>query len=288
MLTEIINSSIFGDILKYQTGKKFISLLILIALSGTFLAPESKAANKAGKGTGNSNSAKRPASQDKMLSIKSSSDNGSLNINLSKLGIYMRGKLGVSLWRADKPTRAILINPENKTFLFIPVNEYIRDIRDEFFPWIVAKKYNSKKVKLPTGFDAVEYTIVDPAINNPGHIMAKVVGLNKNLLPDATHRMWCRYTGITGADFGIPVAIYREREFHGKRHIRRQHSRPMLGHKLRSYLVPVELKRKPLDPNLFGVPKNYKQARDKAALYLSTDGEMKKSDLEDFFRVPMK
>jgi hypothetical protein len=38
-----------------------------------------------------------------------------------------------------------------------------------------------------------------------------------------------------------------------------------------------------VDDKLLRLPSNYRQARDKASLYLSTDGNLQEKDLEDFF-----
>lgn len=236
-----------------------------------------------------------------MLSITSRSDNSPLQIYLSSLGIRMRGKLGSSLWKSSDPRKATLMNPENKTYLEFPVEEYIHDLRDEDFPGIAVKRFKSATAKLPAGFNGKEYTVFyEQGGNQKGdQIFARVIGLSNSGVPEATHRMWCNYTGIRGADFGLPVSIYRVRGRHGGGHRRRRQSfdpnhseRPSLrkpgGETLRSILVPSELARKPLDPTLFTLPKGYVRARDKAAFYLSQDGQMKESDLEDFFRVPLQ
>ncbi|MBK9141965.1 MAG: hypothetical protein IPM23_05675 [Candidatus Melainabacteria bacterium] len=238
-----------------------------------------------------------PAVQSKetMLSITSRSDNGPLQIYLSSLGIRMRGKLGSSIWKASDPRKATLINPENKTYLELPVEEYIHELRDEDFPGIAVKRFESARARLPAGFNGKEYTVFYQQSRD--QIFARVIGLSNSGIPEATHRMWCQYTGIRGADFGLPVSIHRIRGRHGSGRRRRSfgpdHSerssfRKPGGETLRSILVPSELARKPLDPALFTVPKGYVRARDKAAFYLSQDGQMKQSDLEDFFRVPLQ
>src|SRR5262249_41293425 len=101
------------------------------------------------------------------------------------------------------------------------------------------------------------------------------------------HQMWCRYTGFVGPDIGIPVSIYRVRG-RGGGHRRKRSIYEERVEKMKSFLVPVELKRSTVEPSYFEPPKGFKKAKDRAALYLSTDGDMKQSDLEDFFRVPLK
>lgn len=232
-----------------------------------------------------------------MLSITSRSDNGPLQIYLSRLGIRMKGKLGSSLWRSSDPRKATLMNPENKTYLDCPVEEYIHDLRDEDFPKIAVKRFKSAKAKLPAGFSGNEYTVFYD--QGKDLVFARVISLSKSGIPEPTHRMWCHYTGISGANLGLPVSIYRVRGRHAGGRRGRRHSvgpyhaeraslrKPGSGG-LRSFLVPTELARKPLDPTLFTLPKGFKKAGDKAAFYLSQDGQMKQSDLEDFFRVPLK
>ncbi|MCA9804130.1 MAG: hypothetical protein KC777_19310 [Cyanobacteria bacterium HKST-UBA02] len=236
-------------------------------------------------------------SKETMLSITSRSDNGPLQIYLSRLGIRMKGKLGGSLWKSSDPRKATLMNPENKTYLDFPIEEYIHDLRDEDFPGIAVKRFKSAKAKLPAGFSGNEYTVYYE--QGKDIVFARVIGLSKSGIPEPTHQMWCHYTGISGADLGLPVSIYRVRGRHGGGHRGRRHSvgpyhaeraslrKPGKGG-LRSFLVPTELARKPLDPTLFTLPKGFKKAGDKAAFYLSQDGQMKQSDLEDFFRVPLK
>lgn len=207
---------------------------------------------------------------------------------MSSLGLRLKGKLGSSLWRPSEPDVAVLINPENRTYLPIPVEEYVDDLRDEDFPMIIADRNKLAKTKLPGGFSGTECTVLARLEDGSERVFARVTGVRKLGVPDAVHGMWCRYAGFVGPDIGIPVSIYRVRGHgHGEGN-RKRSVYEERAQKLKSFLVPVELKSSPLVPGYFAPPVGYRKARDKASLYLSSDGDMNASDMEDFFRVPMK
>ena len=228
---------------------------------------------------------------EKMFTIKSVSDMGPMEINMCSLGLRLKGKIGNSLWRPSEPNIAILINPENKTYLPVPVEDYISDLRDEDFPPVIADKANSRmaKTNLPGGFSGTECSVINKFEDGSERTFARVTGVKKIAVSDPVHRMWCRYSGFVGPDIGIPVSIYRIRrhKYEGERR-RRRSSYEERVEKLRSFLVPVELKSSAVVPSLFVPPTGYHKAKDHAALYLSNDGDMKESDMEDLFRVPMK
>jgi hypothetical protein len=52
--------------------------------------------------------------------------------------------------------------------------------------------------------------------------------------------------------------------------------------------LPKRVIKKTVDEKLLKLPSNYKEAKDKASLYLSSDGSLTEKDLEDFFISPKK
>lgn len=275
------------------TNSIFLSLALCLAFAPPALAkpvkigrttpPKSQAVSKP------ATSASRKSEM--MFTIKSASDMGPMEINMCSLGLRLKGKIGSSLWRASQPNVAVLINPENKTYLFVPVEEYVSDLRDEDFPIIIADKPNCRfaKAQLPGGFNGTECTVFAKLQNGSERTFAKVTGIKNLGVSEPVNRMWCTYTGFKGPDIGVPVSIYRVR---GRRHEGERKRSPtsyeQRVEKLKSFLVPIELKNAAVEPGLFNLPSGYNRAKDRAALYLSKDGDMKESDLEDLFRVPMK
>lgn len=112
--------------------------------------------------------------------------------------------------------------------------------------------------------------------------VAEVTCLKNTGLPPAVNRMWCTILGLPEKDFSLPIG-----SFQNASKVWRPEEALNGGRK--GWIVvalPKRVARKTMDERLLELPSNYRKAKDKASLYLSSDGNLSEKDLEDFFISP--
>lgn len=198
---------------------------------------------------------------------------------LSSKGMKIRNHLGMACWYANNPSTIYLLNPENQTYFAQPASEYVRDLRKDYRPLKYTRLKRHPKT-LPDGTKAEMVTAFYTGPDGKETIIAEITCLKNTGLPPAVHRMWCSFMGVPEKDFALPIGAFQNV-------VRIRHMREAFngGGRQRWLCValPKKVTSKTVDENLLKLPSNYKQAKDKASLYLSTDGNLQEKDLEDFF-----
>lgn len=202
---------------------------------------------------------------------------------LARTGFRIRNRLGTIYWFSEKGSVVYLANPENKTYFAQPAEEYLKELREDLHPM----KYTRLDRKPKTFPDGTKAEIVTAFLKSPGGnemIVAEITCLKNSGLSPAVNRMWCALMGLPEKDFSLPIGTFQNRS-----NDRRQRE-PFAGGKKRWKIVawPRKVERKNVDEKLLKLPLNYKVAKDKASLYLSSDGNLSEKDLEDFFISPKK
>lgn len=198
---------------------------------------------------------------------------------LSSRGVRVRNHLGMSCWFPEKPSTIYLLNPENQTYFAQPASEYINELRREYRP-LKYTRLSRKPKTLPDGTKAEMVTVFNSGPDKKEEIVAEVTCLRNTNLPPAVHRIWCAYMGLPEKDFALPIGSFQN--VTKIRHMREAFS----GGGRKRWLcvaLPKRVTTKTMDDKLLKLPTNYKEAKDKASLYLSTDGNLQEKDLEDFF-----
>lgn len=204
-------------------------------------------------------------------------------ILLTNKGLRVRNRLGFVYWFTDKPTIIFTANSENHTYFAQPAADYLKDLREDYPPI----KYTRLERKPKTLTDGTKAEMVTAFRSGPkGQEMkvAEVTCLKNAGVPPTVNRMWCSFLGLPEKDFSLPIGAFQnaskvwrpEEAFSGGR---------------RRWIVvtlPKKVERKNMDEKLLKLPSNYKEAKDKASLYLSSDGNLNQKDLEDFFISPKK
>jgi len=228
----------------------------------------------------NLSSAAAHAATEKVLSLTLEGDLlDAAEVLLSKKGLRVRSRIGMSYWFPEKPSVVYLLNPENQTYFAQPVSEYIEDLREDYRP-LKYTRLSRRPKSLPDGTKTEIVTAFNTGEDKKEVIVAEITCLKNTNLPPAVHRMWCAYMGLPEKDFALPIGAFQN--VRRIRHVREAFN----GGGKRSWLclaLPKKVTTKMVDDKLLKLPSNYRQARDKASLYLSTDGNLQEKDLEDFF-----
>jgi len=247
-------------------------------------------------------------------------------VNLSSKGFRFKSQVGTSIWQTKAPDKAILMNTESKVYMPVPLDEYVHEMREDYAEIPVDKLKAPKDVTLPSGFKGKQYDAngippvsrhrrqrgsghqldvsfgqrsqriydslphkrkgPEPPALKPGEVM-KVADFvcMETTLPVQVQQVWCRFMGVKySPKRGMPVGSrqivlrnWMEKQAFGGPHAQ-----------YRDIVKPRQIKIQPLDPKLFEIPKGFMKAKDRASLYLSVDGDLKKEDIEDLFAQPLK
>lgn len=229
--------------------------------------------------TGHSGGAADAASE-KVLSLTLEGDLlDASEVLLSKKGLRVRNRIGMSFWFPEKPSLVYLLNPENQTYFAQPASEYIEDLREDYRP-LKYTRLSRRPKTLADGTKAEMVTAYFTGDDKKEVIVAEVTCLKNTNLPPAVHQMWCTYMGLPAKDFNLPIGAFQN--VRRIRHVREAFNGS--GRKSwRCLALPKAVATKTMDDKLLKLPSNYRQAKDKASLYLSTDGNLQEKDLEDFF-----
>lgn len=231
---------------------------------------------------------------DKMLVLKTQGELfGPASIRMSPLGLRVRTKIGESLWLKSKPEYFYMINPENKTYLEMTRQAYIDDLREDY----PALRFERKEVKREGSlFNKPRQTTVLYRKDEGAELKsAEVESIARDMLPADVCRVWSELITYQPEPAQLPLAckqlIKRGWMTNIMQHVdgsvkgrgnKRHHSHWM------EMLTTNDLQWQNCDPSIFKLPAGYKRAVDRASLYLSTDGEIKKGDIEEFFMRELK
>lgn len=231
---------------------------------------------------------------DKMLVLKTQGELfGPASVRMSPLGLRVRTKIGESLWLKSKPEYFYMINPENKTYLEMTRQAYIDDLREDY----PALRFERKEVKKEGSLFNKPRQITLLYRKDEGSELksAEVESIARDMLPADVCRIWSELITYQPEPAQLPlnckqlikrgwmtnIMQHVDGSVKGRGH-KRHHSRWM------EMLTTSDLQWQNCDPAVFKLPAGYKRAVDRASLYLSTDGEIKKGDIEEFFMRELK
>lgn len=220
------------------------------------------------------------AASEKVLSLTLDGDLlGASEVLLGSKGMKIRNHLGMAFWFPDKPSSIFLLNPENQTYFAQPASEYVDDLRKDFSPLKYTRLKRQPKT-LADGTKAEMVTVFNTGTDGKESIVAEITCLKNKSLPPGVHRIWCSIMGLPEEEFGLPIGAFQN--------VRRfRHAREAFNgggrQRWKCAAIPKKVMTKTVDDKLLKLPSNYRQARDKASLFLSTDGNLQQKDLEDFF-----
>lgn len=204
-------------------------------------------------------------------------------ILLCNKGLKVRNRLGLVCWSPEKPSIVYMANSENHTYFAQPAGDYLKDLREDYPP-LKYTRLERKPKTLPDGTKAEMVTAFWSSPKGQEMKVAEITCLKNTGIPPAVNRMWCAFLGVPEKDFSLPIGAFQnaskvwrpEEAYRGGR---------------KRWIVvalPKKVVRKTMDEKLLKLPSNYREAKDKASLYLSSDGNLNQKDLEDFFISPKK
>lgn len=231
---------------------------------------------------------------DKMLVLKGAGELfDAYSMRLSEQGIRIRTKIGEGLWLAAKPQSYIMINPENKTFLEVSLKWYVEDLREDF-PKI---KWDRKTEKV-NGEKFGKKVIRTEFVRKDGNTELKAAELDSikvEALPPAVLKVLTDLLTIDSRGEILPIYCKQllRPKWYGEMVTgpdRRLKTRTNKGRENTAKVMfeVKELSWQPCDPSYFRLNKDLQRARDRASLFLSTDGNIKEKDIEDFFMRELK
>lgn len=207
-------------------------------------------------------------------------------VTYSSLGFRIKSQIGSSFWLVSNPTKATLMNPENKVFLEMPVEDYIEELREGMQPMPFARVSAGVDVPLPNARKGKKFDCFIAEKDAEGKdIKGGEFTCVVTKLPAAVHQMWCRFMTIDySAKRGLPIGA---KQINRRKRMRNRAPEARLR-PMKVIVEPRQIKDVPFDAKLFEVPKGYHRSRDRASLYFSVDGNIKKDDIEDLFMQPLK
>lgn len=275
----------------------FVGLAFGFGLDSSVLA-ESKQAAKTDKQKESQAKTSSPADKSKMLVLKCNGElYGPSMIRFSDLGFSIRTRIGGLLWLKSRPNVYTQINPENKTYLENSPQEYFDDLRDEY-PFIVSDRVESKPGEAIKGKATKHLTIYRKERDGKEAVCAEVTTVKLDMVDAQTRKAWCYLFTYLPPDGSLPVAVKQGRrrgrhafdqirdnltEQHRAKRRQREGTNSMLD-----MLSTTEVTVEPFDASAFALTKGLNKAKDRASLYLSVDGDIKKGDIEDLFMRELK
>lgn len=175
---------------------------------------------------------------------------------------------GSTLWSAARPGRTIMINPEAKAFADISLSEWI--------PWSRRSLDNLSIVRVErtgeetlAGVRCLHYFGYDTKGGGAAGARpcAEFWCLPKPACGKEALQYWCKLFALP-VGYGLPIKV-------------RQVSDGRFVTVFNPLSVKTQLGRKPV----FELPGGFRKVKDRAALYFAgADGDLKESDLDEFFR----
>lgn len=185
---------------------------------------------------------------------------------------------GLVIWRDKEPGKVQLLNTENRTVLTVPLDEYIDDISSGLRDLSGAVKTGPTPVVMPDGRKANQMMFV--AQNARRGYKVQAVFLPDLKVSPPMVQAWCRIFFVE-PQYGMPVTVRHNKSM--KRRDLAVTTNPT-DKVWRTMIAYKSLDVVPFRQDRFIVPKDFKIAKDKSALYFSVDGVLKKEDIDDLFR----
>lgn len=289
---EIYSKAIFKEVAPAHL-QKFGSITLVLALA-LGLDGRALAGNKVASPIKSA-----PASKGKMLVLKSDGElYGPSLVKFSDLGFSIRTRIGGLLWLKSRPNVYVQINPENKTYLENTPKEYFDDLRDEY-PTIVADRIVSKPGAPVKGRPTTAHTIYRKDRDGSEIVCAEVNTIRRDIVDPQVCKAWCYLLTYQGSEDSLPVSVKQGRR-RGRHIFDQMRDNMTKGHpknarrnanrtnQMWNMVSTSEVTIEPLDPSAFTLPKGLNKAKDRASLYLSVDGDIKKGDIEDLFMRELK
>jgi hypothetical protein len=209
-------------------------------------------------------------------------------VTFCELGFRIKSQIGTSFWSIKDPGSAVLMNPENKVYLKEPVGEYIAELREDWRPVPPSKISSATKTELPDKIKGKRYTCVLPAKSDDGQEVTAAEFICMDMkLPPAVNQMWCNFLTLEySPKRGVPVAM--KQLMQRRQGQKKRKSKSLRPPRIVTIIEPRQIKELPLDPSFFEIPKGFHRSKDRASLYFSVDGNIKKDDIEDLFMQPLK
>ena len=198
--------------------------------------------------------------------------------------IHIESRLGGSIWKEQAAEVVTVYNNENKVFFNQPADDYLTELRQDYLP-IAIKEFEPPLKTVFEGRAAKKYQGYATVGKMGRQCVVEMTCIENNWLTPAAHRMWCKYLGLNRYDFGLPVLLTQRRA----RIVSCDAKVVKLGRPVWvRVLVTNKIKEVPNKAESFAVKPNWKQAKDKAALLFSQNGNLQANDLDDFFRSKPK
>lgn len=185
---------------------------------------------------------------------------------------------GLVIWRDSEPGKVQLLNTENQTVLKVSLDEYIDDISSGLRDLSGTIKTGPTAVVMPDGRKATQM-IYAAQTGRRGYKVQAVFLPDLKVSPQMV-QAWCRIFFVE-SQYGMPVTVRHNKTL--KRRDLAEQSKSV-DKAWRTMIAYKSLESVPLRQERFAVPKNFKVAKDKSALYFSEDGVLKKEDIDDLFR----
>ncbi|MBK7838565.1 MAG: hypothetical protein IPJ49_12970 [Candidatus Obscuribacter sp.] len=185
---------------------------------------------------------------------------------------------GLVIWRDKEPDKVQLLNTENRTVLTVPLDEYIDDISSGLKDLSGSVKTGPTPVVMPDGRKASQI-MFDAQTARRGYKVQAVFLPDLKVSPLMV-QAWCRIFFVE-PQYGMPVTVRHNKSI--KRRDLTVTTNPT-DKVWRTMIAYKSLEAVPFRPDRFVVPKDFKAAKDKSALYFSVDGVLKKEDIDDLFR----
>lgn len=212
----------------------------------------------------------RPTDTKMLLLVTNGSQWGPTEDAFSAHAFSLKGSRGRALWHDSEPGKIIMVNPENNTYLKVSIDEYLdAEAHHHGLP----KEYTVKNsaTKLPDGRAAVASVFTGPDRRGNVGVLQTIVSIPNIVVSPAMAKAWCTIMN-SKPELGFPVSLQRANRGHNRR--------KTAPHDL---VVYRSIKFIAVQPQRFEVPKNYKPATDRSAFYFSSNGDLKKADIDDLF-----
>lgn len=221
----------------------------------------------------------------KLLYIEGASDLfANFKARASRSKIHIESKMGGSIWDDKTPEKVLVYNNENKVYFLQDAKAYLTDLNQDFLPIPIEDLDAPTKVQFD-GRPARRYLGYAKLGKMGKQCVADFTCLDGFALTPSAHRMWCRFLGLNRGDFGLPVLLTQRRA----RVVGYDDKTVKLGQPVWCrVLTTTKARDLPLQADSFAVKADWKQAKDKAALFFSKDGSLQAKDIDDFFRSSAK
>ncbi|MCC7527196.1 MAG: hypothetical protein IT342_01665 [Candidatus Melainabacteria bacterium] len=225
------------------------------------------------------------ANKSKVLYIEGTSD---IFVNFKarafRSNIHIVSRLGGSIWKEQAAEIVTVYNNENKVFFNQPVETYLTELRQDYLP-IPIEEFEPPLKTVFEGRPAKKYLGYAKLGKMGRQCVVELTCIENNWLTPVAHRMWCKFLGLNRYDFGLPVLLTQRRASI----VSCEEKVVKLGRPVWvRVLVTNNIKEVPYTAECFAVNPNWKQAKDKAALLFSQNGNLEANDLDDFFRSDTK